>query len=199
MIKAIISDLGKVIVDYDHNICFDKLIVSNPNLSKEFISDTLKTDIIAYDKGMISEKTFLNNAKTKLNLSISLNEIKTIWENIFTLDKDMLELMNKLKAHHPLFLLSNTNQTHFDFIMKTFPQIDIFNGYFLSHKIHAMKPEPQIFTKTLNTIGISPNEVIFIDDMQDFINGASSIGINAILFKNISQLKDELIKKGITL
>jgi putative hydrolase of the HAD superfamily len=54
------------------------------------------------------------------------------------------------------------------------------------------KPQMEIYKLTLNRLGVSSGQTLFIDDRPDYIAGAERVGINAILFKNIDQLKKDL-------
>jgi len=58
------------------------------------------------------------------------------------------------------------------------------------------KPERRIYEITLERLGSKAGQAVFIDDRQDYIRGAQDVGLNAILFKSIDQVKDELAGLG---
>ena len=61
----------------------------------------------------------------------------------------------------------------------------------------SRKPEPEIFTKVLKIIKMKPEETVFIDDVQKFLDGAKSVGMHTILFKNRVQLIRDLKKLNV--
>jgi HAD superfamily hydrolase (TIGR01509 family) len=56
----------------------------------------------------------------------------------------------------------------------------------------VMKPQRRIYEITLERLDSKAGQAVFIDDRQDYIQGAEDVGLNAILFKSINQVKDEL-------
>ena len=66
----------------------------------------------------------------------------------------------------------------------------------LSYEIGVKKPNPEAFKILLQKLQLSASFVIFIDDRIENVEAAKNQGIDAILFVNPSQLKDELEKRG---
>jgi HAD superfamily hydrolase (TIGR01509 family) len=54
------------------------------------------------------------------------------------------------------------------------------------------KPERKIYELTLDRLATPAGQTLFIDDRQDFIDGAQRVGLQTILFKNVEQLKKNL-------
>jgi epoxide hydrolase-like predicted phosphatase len=59
------------------------------------------------------------------------------------------------------------------------------------------KPDGKIYELTLEKLGSKPRQSVFIDDKQEYIDGAKEVGINTVLFQNIDQIKDELNRLGV--
>ena len=66
-----------------------------------------------------------------------------------------------------------------------------------SNEIGARKPEPRAFAFVLESLGLLPAEVVFVDDSQENVRAASALGMPAILFRNVPQLRRELIILGV--
>ena len=73
----------------------------------------------------------------------------------------------------------------------------IFKPVFLSYEIGLKKPSAKIFLHALKKLKLKPGECIFIDDKENYLKGASAVGIKTILFKNFSQLRRQLKLVGI--
>jgi putative hydrolase of the HAD superfamily len=52
-----------------------------------------------------------------------------------------------------------------------------FDAFYLSYKINLVKPNLDIFKFVLNENNLKAGECLFVDDNQDNINGAQSLGI----------------------
>ena len=82
------------------------------------------------------------------------------------LPAERLQFVDSLRTKgHPVYLLSNGNDLHFDFINRKYGLDSHFDGFFLSQKMHMAKPEPEIFESVQKELG-NPENVIFIDDLQ---------------------------------
>jgi putative hydrolase of the HAD superfamily len=94
-------------------------------------------------------------------------------------------------------ILSNTDEARFGFIKDTFPQIQFFNEFMLSYQLGYVKPQPQIFQAALAQTGSQPSECVFIDDLSENVSAAAELGIRTILFRDRSQLENELRELGL--
>jgi putative hydrolase of the HAD superfamily len=91
----------------------------------------------------------------------------------------------ELKSKYRLFLLSNSNQIHYECYISRFekefgfPLDNLFEKLWFSHHLGMVKPDPEIFSFVLKDAGLKPNETLFIDDTLVHVEAAKSIGINA--------------------
>jgi glucose-1-phosphatase len=70
----------------------------------------------------------------------------------------------------------------------------LFRTIFASHLLGDAKPRIESFKKVLNALGVRPEEVVFIDDSELNVSGASQLGIKGIVFKNLDTLRQDLRK-----
>ena len=197
-IKAVIFDLGNVLLNYDAR-------KSAKRFSKAcgvplvrlwihfFISPTEK----AYTRGEISSYEFYRHAKQVLGFSIKYREFCRYWNDIFWENDGMDELLTRLKKKYPLYLISNTNRLHFEHIKKKFKILRHFKKTFPSHEVGHRKPEPEIYRKVLRKIKLRPEETVFIDDMPRFVRGARAVGMHAVRFRGKARLLRDLRRLGI--
>jgi putative hydrolase of the HAD superfamily len=185
--KNIIFDLGGVLLNIDYKLAtkafsdlgltdFDKLF-SKAHQTKLF-------DL--YEKGQISSETFRNHVKSCFNIPIDDSTINNAW-NTMLLDfpPERLLLLQQLKTKHRIFLLSNTNEIHIQYINNYFQEtfgIPDLSGYFekvyLSYEVGMRKPDAEIFELVLSENKLDPNETLFIDDSIQHIEGAKKLGIH---------------------
>ena len=198
IIKAIISDLGRVFVNFDHSIScrrLAKLAKCAPKDVYNFIYRN-KTDI-SLDRGELAPKEFYRLVKERFELTLSYKDFKDIFADIFTLIAPVFNLYVKLKKKYKFVFLSNTNIIHFETVLKKMPLKTVFETGVLSYKEGIMKPHPGIYLKAVKLTGYKPEECVYIDDIQEFVDAAELVGLKAIKYKNIKQLRRELAKLGV--
>ncbi|MEI7616737.1 MAG: HAD family phosphatase [Actinomycetota bacterium] len=192
-IKLVIFDIGRVILDFDHMITCNKLAKyskKDADYIYDFIfnSEALKE----YEKGKINSLEMFNIVSLELGLGITYEKFREIWRDIFYLKEGIEKLIHRVKNFAAIAVLSNTDEIHFDFIREKVEIIKDFDWLFLSYEAGCRKPEKEIFEYAINKTGISPGEIIFIDDISEFVYAANQAGINGILFKDINTLRKDL-------
>ena len=153
----------------------------------------------AYTRGEISTREFYEYAKAALKIPVDLETFQFYWNDIFTENPGMESLLRSLKRRYPLYLLSNTNEMHFNFIRGKYPKIfRHFKKTFPSHEMACRKPDREIYEKVLKMTKSRPEETIFIDDAPKFVEGARKTGIRAIRFYTKERLLKDLEKMGVS-
>ena len=110
----------------------------------------------------------------------------------------MAELVHHLASSFPLFLLSNTNALHFDYLKERFGLIlQPFRAFVLSYQVGSRKPEPAIYQSLIRQVGRPPEEILFLDDKVSFVEGALSQGLTAWQFRSPQELQPELERHGL--
>ena len=198
-IKAIIFDMGNVLISFDarkSSRAFSKILgVSEQELWEAFfVSDIEKS----YTRGEISSEEFFKSVRARFpGRTIDFATFSRLWNDIFTENKDMEGLLAKLKKRYPLYLISNTNELHFEHVKARFNVLKYFTKCFPSHEVGVRKPDPKMFRHVLSDIRLAPKETVFIDDVEEFVEGAKRVGMRAIQFKSLATLEAELRKLGV--
>ncbi len=194
-IKAVIFDLGNVLVNYDVEKAARRFSEASGLTPKEiwrrfFLSRFEQ----AYTRGELTTREFHKIACETLGTRIPLATFSHYWNDIFWENPGMEKLLARIKKHYPLYLISNTNALHFNYIKKRFGLLRHFDRKFPSHEVKARKPDVRIFRRVLKKIGLRPEETVFIDDMKSFIVGARKAGMQTIHFKGRTALIKSLRK-----
>ena len=197
-IKAVIFDLGNVLVNYDVEKAAKRFSAASGLTPKEiwkrfFLSKFEQ----AYTRGELSTREFHRIACKTLGAHIPLAVFSHYWNDIFWENPGMDKLLARIKKHYPLYLISNTNALHFNHIKKNFSLLRHFDRKFPSHEVGARKPDLKIYRRVLKKVGLRPEETVFIDDMKSFIVGARKTGMYTIPFKGRPALLQSLRKLGI--
>lgn len=132
------------------------------------VSVATKQLMADFERGLISTDTFIAEVLHYGRPGTTEQEVIDAWMSMLDdLPAERLQFIDTLRAKgHPVYLLSNGNDLHFDFINRTYGLDTHFDGLFLSQKMHMSKPEPQIFKAVQAAIKpATGTEVIFIDDI----------------------------------
>jgi putative hydrolase of the HAD superfamily len=199
MIKAVIFDLGNVLIPFDFTIGYRALEPLCEIPAAEIPARIAATGLVReLETGEISADGFYIRLADALNLQITIEEFREIWCSIF-LPHPLIpeELLEAISRTHKLILLSNTNAIHFDMIAKTYPLLRHFHAHILSHEAGAMKPDPAIYRAAIAAAGCAPEECFFTDDLAANVEGARQVGMDAVQFESGIQLEAELRARGV--
>jgi putative hydrolase of the HAD superfamily len=101
--------------------------------------------------------------------------------------KERIQWLKEICNKYRVFLFSNTNAIHYDFLMQKFSnefEGDSFNSLFIkayySHFLHLRKPDIGSYLKILEEQNLAPGETLFIDDTLANIQGAQKAGMPTI-------------------
>ncbi len=199
-IKAIIFDWGNVVIFYDHMIAakkMSKLIDVPANRIFGLLNGNSNKFTVTSDLGASPEE-YWNVAAHELGISsIPSKKFTSLWNTIFWPNRKLLSKIKILKKSYKLASISNINQGHKKYVLKKYGLRKIFPIVVLSSDVRTRKPESKTYKITLKRLNVKPKEAIFIDNIQENVDGAKKAGIHGILFKNNSQLFDDMRKLGI--
>ena len=181
MIKAIIFDFGGVITTRGYLLWMKEEIL-NFEKNKSFY-DKLSDE---YDLGKITHKEFTNIIAKDSGVNKEI-----IWKKIFDkikLNKDIIKIIKKLKKKYKIVLLTNFHHQPLTSLINKYHLEKYFDFTIVSSLVGMHKPNPKIFKKVFNLLKTKPNEIIFIDDSQKYIDGGKKVGIKSFLFSTNKQL-----------
>ena len=192
-IRHIIFDLGGVLLNIDYSAttrAFAALGVHDFNtrysqLQQSSVFDDLET-------GRLDRAAFLKAVRDfddSLNLTDA--QIEEAWcAMLLDFPLRRLQLLQRLRGHHDLFLLSNTNEIHelaFNAILSRAHRLPslatLFDRVYFSHRIGMRKPDEVIFRHILDENELRPEHTLFIDDSPQHIEAAARLGIQTIWLK----------------
>jgi len=121
--------------------------------------------------------------------------------DIFRLNAEMLPVVNGLqRTGYSLGLLSNTCESHWDHCRAMFPVLErSFEKVVLSFEEKSMKPDREIYLAAIETAGVAAEQILFIDDRVDNVQGARFVSIEAIQYVDALQLAANLRTLGVRL
>lgn len=195
MIKNIIFDVGKVLVEWEPDVAMQKLGFDEATLKAVSEATVESNDWNENDRSVLSDgeqlQIFIDKAPAYEK------EIRLFWDNIglaiWQYDY-VKEWMQELKTRgYRLYILSNyarrtyaqTRETGLSFLEDV-------DGQLFSFEVHQIKPEPEIYQTLLRKFDLKPEECVFLDDRADNIAAAEDAGIHGIQFTGYEAARTKL-------
>jgi HAD superfamily hydrolase (TIGR01509 family) len=200
MIRTVISDLGRVVLWFDNAVFLRKLA---EKAGKAFgdVKATVHGDlklIRSFDGGAVTPAGFHERVTAAVGATMSYGDFYDIYNDIFTPNPPAIDILARVKAAgYKTLLLSNTDPERFGFVRHRFPGILFFDGYVLSYEVKLLKPDPAIYLAASRLAGSDPAECVFIDDMEENVEGAVAVGFAGIRYLPETDLEAELRKLGL--
>ena len=196
--KVILFDLGSVIINFDMNISSAKMAALSGRPQSEVFSLFFDSEISGlHESGALSGLEFYRKIKDALTLTLSFEEFKEIWNNIFWENAPVCRLVRALHKKYRVLLLSNVGQLHYEYIDSTFPIMREFDEKIASYKVGVRKPDARIYRLAIEISGARPDQIIYIDDRKELVDAALKLGISAIWYNGIDDLVDDLVERGV--
>lgn len=180
-IKNVIFDLGKVLVDYNFDLFYNK-IGYKPKSKEWDSSDEL---LLQFEMGKFPAEEFYQKMMKIYNFDLSFEEFKEAWCGIFPNVTPLASFASELVLQYEVFVFSNTDELHYPRVRKQFPELDfIGDNEMLSYELGAIKPDKVAFLKAIALFNLNPAECLFIDDNIDNVEAAKRFGMDALLCTN---------------
>jgi glucose-1-phosphatase len=189
-IKNIIFDFGGVICDLDIPRTEAMFRTFGPPKKRVMEDDTDSSNqfnllVAGLETDRISPQQFRDIIRDHYENPPTDQAIDDTWNAMLVGIPDRrIKLLKDLKSSYRTFLLSNSNRIHYakyidDFRKQTgLPNLDpLFEKVYFSFEIGMKKPDKEIFEFVLNDSKLVASETMFIDDMQQNICGAQSVGL----------------------
>ena len=202
-IKAVIFDLGNVLIDFDHMIAAKRISKFTDKTPQEIFNLFFDSELTAlFEEGKITALNFFSEVKKILNSKLDYAQFLPIWNEIFFLSEKnqaVYNLAKLLRDRYKIALLSNINILHFDYLKEKFSVFDAFHNIITSFESGIRKPDPLIYKKTLDLLEAAPQNAFYTDDRVEFIEKACNLGIRGFVFRDAEQLKRDLSGNGINI
>ncbi len=190
--RTVIFDVGNVILPFDPMIACRKLAPLCRLSAEEICRRVYETDLERhFEEGKIDGTAFTRGCREALGLDIKEQVLRAIWADMFVEDTEVSEIVRRVKKHHPVLLLSNTNPWHWEFAMSRFPIISEVERHILSYQVGCLKPDRRIFKAAAKHVD-DVSQAIFIDDWRHNVQAARQFGMQGVVYANARQLGTQL-------
>lgn len=189
--KNIIFDLGKVLIEYNFDVFYRELDYK-PKM-ETLMESTIP--VLEFEAGRITRQEFYQKLKKIYKFEHSLADFEKVWCSVFTGLTDLVDYARELKENYNVYILSNTDEMHFNIVWQDYPELHFFeDNLMLSYELNSVKPQKEIYERALKMFDLNPGDCLFIDDKLENIQGATENGITGVLFTNVEDTKRNIKK-----
>jgi|ERR1043166_7578028 HAD superfamily hydrolase (TIGR01509 family) len=183
MIKTVVFDLGKVLVDFDYSIAAKKIALRGKMPAEQITPFISQSPLLfRYETGLMTTAQFYQEVCAGTGYCGHADEFGQCFADIFVPIPEMVELHEALrKSGLPTYIFSNTNELAVGHIRRNFPFFSNFDGYILSYECGAMKPEEKIYEVVEKASGHRGAEILYLDDRPENVATGVARGWQVIL------------------
>lgn len=198
MIKAIIFDLGGVVFT-NGTKKFSEHLAQNYQVDIEKAKALLdKSDIgNAYRTGHMTREEFWNVVKKELDLMEEIDILEQKWIDVYLPIEETRDIIMRLAKEHKVYFLSDNVKERVDAVDKKYNFKSWFHDGVSSHEVGIRKPHPDIYKIAHAQTGVSPQEILYIDDKENNLAPAQELGMQTLLFESPQKLQHDLETIGI--
>ena len=198
-IRHIVFDIGKVLVHYDPDLPFSRLIPDAEE--RKWFFDNVCTSAwnIEQDRGRTWEEAEAEIIPLFPDHEENIRNFRRHWHEMVphSYDDSVALMEGLIDNGHDVTLLTNWAADTFIEARSRFPFLERPRGITVSGVVKAIKPERAIYDHHVASFGIEPQAALFIDDSQKNVDAAREAGWHAVLFTNAKTLEDDLERFGI--
>ncbi len=199
--EVMFFDIGNVILFFSFDKMYQQIAdvcgISKEEVYKELIENGLG---VRYEQGDVSTEDvyqhFVSLSKKTFTRDQFYQAVADIFEpnvQIFPIIEDLVD------AGIHLIAISNTCEIHYNYFRHHYSIFNYFDDFILSYKIGIRKPARGFYEIALNAANCLPNECFYVDDIEEYIEAAQTLGIDAKLYVDVPTLRTEIEARGVIL
>ncbi|MFI3269157.1 MAG: HAD family phosphatase [Rikenellaceae bacterium] len=188
-IKAVIFDLGGVVLDLDYDRCIRSFEEIGFEGAQRYVSCYHPMEIFgALERGEVSTEEFCDELRKMSGKTMSNEEIFWAYQAIL-IDipvKKLRDMISLRERGYRVYALSNMSQVMLPRVEELFEcdglkMGDYFDEIFISSQMGLMKPDRRIYETVIERTGLEPQQMLFIDDGEKNITAARELGFMVYL------------------
>jgi len=193
-VKAVILDLGNVLVAYDHQHTLEALAAVSAVGVDELRAIITPAVSHAVEIGDMDGAALHELLVQRAGATRDFDRFFAALCSSMTPDQDALDYALALQARPDatVAVLSNTNQLHVRWLDANVPELQKFDLVMMSNEVHLAKPDPAIFLLALELLDLPAEQTIFIDDLAENVDAARSLGMDGIVHETWSRTRPAL-------
>ena len=195
----IVFDIGKVLIHYDPNIPYSRLIPDEAERNAFFETVCTHEWNLEQDRGRgwaEAEALLIDQFPDKAEL---IRAFRTHWREMVShaYDDSVDVMLDLIQQGRDVTMLTNFAADTFREAREMYPFLNIPRGVTVSGEIGLIKPDRAIYDAHAASFDLEPSACLFIDDSQKNVDGAIAAGWQSVLFTGADKLRADLRALGV--
>ncbi len=196
MIRALISDFGGVLMRTRTDES-RRALECHLNLPPHTLEDRVFSCEMSQRamRGEISELVLWQFLASDLDLpryGLTWQEFQSQFFGEDFLDEDLMTFIRSTRPALKTGLVSNAWDGLREVLQTRVPIADAFDVVVVSAEEKVMKPDPRIYHRALERLGVTAGEAIFLDDFIENIHAANALGLRGVHFRSSAQAQSDI-------
>jgi putative hydrolase of the HAD superfamily len=199
-IRAVILDYGEVLCHRPSEEEFS-LLIQPFGVDENLFATLWDKNRGAFDRGDLTPETYWSMLAEDAGAKIDATQLEQVceldlemWGNA---NEEMVDWLRQLgRGGIKTALLSNIHPKMIAYVKENFDWLELFDFTTFSAEVRLIKPDHAIYEHTLRGLGVKAEDALFVDDREINVRAAREVGINAVRFQSVGQLREDLGKMG---
>lgn len=192
--NIVVFDFGGVMTNEPNREVVINFLKDSFSLSDVEFNVVHQQKKVAVSNGMTDHEFWLSFAEEQ-NIVLEDNWVDEFYKVLrkgIAPNQEMYELVAELQNHGCIVGMLSNIDTRRAGIVRVLGLYDPFKPCILSCEIGIEKPDYQAYQVLVDVLDVKPERIIFVDNQRENVDAAVDLGINAIFFESVEQLREEL-------
>ncbi len=201
------SQIKAVILDYGEVLCYAPTAEEMGRMAAPFGLEPVPfrklwdRNRLLYDRGDLSPEAYWSALAKDADTRLTEEQLVQLrqWDlDMWAHDNPaMVEWLRQIHSSGVrTALLSNMPHEMVRHVRQQFDWLDQFDHLTFSAEVSLIKPDAAIYEHSLRGVGVAASEALFVDDKEPNVQGARAVGIRALRFRSVEQLRSDLQELG---
>lgn len=199
-IRHIVFDIGKVLIHYDPNLPFSRIIPDEAERADFFARICTHDWNIEQDRGRSWDEAEALLIADFPDREAHIRAFRKHWAEMVphAYDDSVAIMTGLINAGRDVTMLTNFAADTFAEAKIMYPFLTLPRGVTVSGEIGLIKPDVAIYERHARDFGLEPSATVFIDDSFANVEGARAAGWQAVHFIGADKLKADLDALGVS-
>jgi putative hydrolase of the HAD superfamily len=201
------SKIKAVILDYGEVLCYAPTAEEMGRMAAPFGLEPVPfrqlwdRNRLLYDRGDLSPEAYWSALAKDADTRLTEEQLVQLrqWDlEMWAHDNPaMVEWLRQIHSSGvKTALLSNMPDEMVRYVRQEFDWLDQFDHLTFSAEVRLIKPDAAIYEHSLRGVGVAASEALFVDDKEPNVQGARAVGLRALRFRSVEQLRSDLQELG---